>query len=127
LNPYLDFRGNYDVPPVHSSKWRALTLPLLALIESRDRPILEIVAWGKAQGHTGSLVRHMLAWLSFNDLVYYVVPEKVWRVGAEPALTVDGSTARHAEPAVSGGAIWGSATQDDNLSLDVQRAIYIIG
>lgn len=119
MNPNLDFRGNYNVPSVNSFKWEALTLPLLALIESRDRPILDIIAWGKAQGHTGLLVRHMLAWLSFNDLVYYVVPEKVWRIGEEPASAVDRSATRHTKPAVPGSAIRRSATQDDNLSLDV--------
>ena len=76
---------DYNVPPVASSRWKILTQPLLELIEKGDRSIAEIIGWGKERNHSGSLTRHMLAWLSYNNLVYYVAPNAVWRVGAEPA------------------------------------------
>ena len=106
MDSYADFGGNYAVPPVRNSGWEEITKPLLSLIEENDRTIVEIVNWGREQSHTGSLVRHMLAWLSFTDLVYYVVPERMWRIGAEPASAVE---------RVKSTVIQDDATQDDNL------------
>ena len=76
---------DYDVPPVESCRWKNLTRPLLEFIEKGDRSIAVIIAWGREQERSGTLTRHMLAWLSFNDLVYYVAPSAAWRFGAEPA------------------------------------------
>ena len=76
---------DYDVPPVESCRWKNLTRPLLEFIEKGDRSIAVIIAWGREQERSGTLTRHMLAWLSFNDLVYYVAPSAAWRAGAEPA------------------------------------------
>ena len=81
----FDCEMNYNVPPVQSRRWKSATLPLLAFIEKGDRSTAEIITWGRGQKHTDMLTRHMLAWLSYSDLVYYVAPSAVWHVGAEPA------------------------------------------
>jgi hypothetical protein len=38
------------------------------------------------------MIRHMLAWLSFNGKVHYAVAAKTWRVGSEPAWVEDQSS-----------------------------------
>jgi len=73
------------VPPVSDPSWQLLTAPLLRYCRQHPHTIHEIVDWGRCQSHSGSMIRHMLAWLSFNEKVYYAVSAKTWRVGPEPA------------------------------------------
>ena len=79
----LDFK-RLDVPPARSPAWAVVTLPLFALLRERPRTIDEVVAWGREQGHTGALTRHLLAWLSFRDLVHHDADSRTWCVGRDP-------------------------------------------
>ena len=76
------------VPAVKDPSWQPLTAALLVHILEADRTIDEIVVWGSSQGHTGSLIRHMLAYLSFQGKVHYAPAEAVWRLGPEPDATL---------------------------------------
>ena len=87
----LDFKKLDNVPPVSDPSWQPLTAALHLYVGEADRSIDEIVAWGRSQGHTGTLIRHMLAWLSFQDNVHYVPSQSLWRVGPEPKETFVGS------------------------------------
>ena len=86
----LDFTKQDSVPAVRDRMWQPLTATLLDYIVAADRPVDDIVAWGRSQGHTGALIRHMLAWLSFTGSVHYVPAEGVWRVGVEPTPPLPG-------------------------------------
>ena len=76
-------------PPVSDPSWQLLTAPLLRYCRQHPHTIVEIVDWGRCQRFSGSLIRHMLAWLSFTQKVHYNVATKRWRVGAEPAKIMD--------------------------------------
>lgn len=80
----LDFKKLDNVPPAKDASWLPLTADLRLYVLDADRTIDEIVAWGRSQSHTGSLIRHMLAWLSFANEVHYVPTAAVWRAGSEP-------------------------------------------
>ena len=77
----LDFK-RVDVPRVDSPWWAGATAPLLAYFGSGGLTIDEVVEWGREQGLSGSMVRHMLAWLSFRGLVYYDDVFARWRTAA---------------------------------------------
>ena len=88
----LDFKRYDTVPAVSDPSWPPLTLGLLYHLAEADSTIDNIVVWGASQGHTGALVRHMLAWLSFTGQVHYVPGESVWRCGPEPKETFNDFT-----------------------------------
>ena len=72
-----------DVPAVCDPCWSGLSLPLLAFIRKAKAATIDaIVAWGSEQGRGGTVTRHMLAWLSFQDLVRYDEVKRVWRSGS---------------------------------------------
>jgi hypothetical protein len=83
---HIDFKKRDFVSAARDPSWRPLTAPLLAYLKARDRTIDDIVAWGLSQEHTGSLIRHMLAYLSFTGAAHYVPAETVWRYGPEPPV-----------------------------------------
>lgn len=74
---------NDDVPKVADPYWKSVTAPLLVFMAS-DHSVDEIVEWGRSQGHTGTRIRHMIAFLSFSDLVHYEPSTRLWKSGAEP-------------------------------------------
>lgn len=74
----LDFK-RVDVPRVDSPWWAGAAAPLLAYFGGGGRTIDEVVEWGREQGLSGSMVRHMLAWLSFRGLVYHDDVSASWR------------------------------------------------
>jgi hypothetical protein len=80
----LDFKKHDHYPAVHDAGWKPLTEPLLLYVAECARTIDDIVAWGRAQGHTGALIRHMLAWLSFKNIVHYSPRSLRWQRGPEP-------------------------------------------
>ena len=80
----LDFKKYDTVPAVRDLTWQPLTAALLDYVKACDRSIDDIVAWGRSQGHTGALIRHMLAWLSFTGHVHYVPSKIMWQFGPEP-------------------------------------------
>lgn len=73
-----------SIPPVRDPWWKEASRPLLAFVQESNRTINEILEWGKDHRYTGSVVRHMLAFLSFSDLVYYDPVRRIWLPGAEP-------------------------------------------
>jgi hypothetical protein len=79
-------RQQDTVPAVRDLSWQPLTLGLLRHLTKGNISIDAVVAWGRSQGHTGALVRHMLAWLSFTGKVHYVPGEAIWRCGPEPYI-----------------------------------------
>lgn len=79
-----DDLGRFDVPSVRSPAWAGATLPLLGYVRDVPRSIDDIVVWGRSNGRSGSTIRHMLAWLSFEGFVHYAVAPKVWKIGEEP-------------------------------------------
>ena len=81
LRDGLNFKKQDNVPAARDPSWEPLTAPLLRYVQAQPRSIDDIVTWGRSQGHTGSLIRHMLAWLSFNDKVVYNVATSLWRHG----------------------------------------------
>ncbi len=83
----FDFRKQEFVPPVKDPSWPPLTAALLEYLALAPQTIDEIVIWGRARKHTGSLIRHMLAYLSFTGKVHYVPAEALWRAGPEPKET----------------------------------------
>jgi len=74
----LSFKKHDFVPPVSDAGWQPLTAALLNYVSEADRSIVDIVAWGRSQGHTGTLIRHMLAWLSFDNKVEYDPKTALW-------------------------------------------------
>jgi hypothetical protein len=74
----LDFK-RLVVPRVDDPWWVEATAPLLAFFK-KDRTIDAVVEWGRRQYISGCLIRHMLAWLSFNHVVRYDDEDKVWKV-----------------------------------------------
>jgi hypothetical protein len=79
----LDFRSA-PVADAGNPIWDPLTAPLLAFIAEQDRPVADIINWGKGRKIMGMVIRQMLAYLSFKNRAHYVTSDKVWRVGAEP-------------------------------------------
>ena len=78
------FKPSEKVKPASHAIWPVATAPLLTLIEKAPMTIAAILEWGIVQGHTGSMIRHQVGWLSFKDKIYFDVDAAVWRVGAEP-------------------------------------------
>lgn len=78
----LDFK-RLNVPPTSDPSWIATSAPLLAFFQEGDHTVDEIVIWGRNNGHSGSLIRHLLAYLSFAGQVHYDDGSKVWKVGSE--------------------------------------------
>lgn len=74
----LSFKKHDSVPPVSDAWWQPLTAALLDYVKSADRTIDDIVIWGSSQKHTGTLIRHMLAWLSFTGAVDYDTKTNLW-------------------------------------------------
>ena len=76
------------VPPVADPFWSGQTAGLLAFVTAAEAVTIDgIVAWGEMNGHTGPMIRHMLAWLSFKDLVHYEAGPEVWTLGPTPTVT----------------------------------------
>ena len=72
-------------PPVTSPWWREATAPLLEHFRERVRAggsrrltIDQVVEWGRERGCTGTMTRHLLAWLSFNGFVRYDERWEAW-------------------------------------------------
>ena len=100
----LDFR-RFNVPRIDSSWWVGAAAPLRDFFKKGrtvacgaeqprcprslagemgnptgvPRTIDEVVEWGRQQCISGCMIRHMLAWLSFNDVVRYDEKDKMWK------------------------------------------------
>lgn len=82
----LDFRLA-NVPPARDPWWVDVTLPLLGFFREGSKTVDEVVAWGKERDHTGSMIRHMLAYLSFMNQVHYDADLRIWSIGPSPVET----------------------------------------
>jgi hypothetical protein len=71
----------YNTLPARDPAWARTTLPLLRHMRARGPVTIDdVVLWGRNMGHTGNGIRHMLAWLSFNDIVFYNEETNLWEV-----------------------------------------------
>lgn len=67
------------VPSCESPRWKVITIPLADTIRDMGgMNMVEMLKWGKARKYTQNFTRHLLAWLSFNDLVEYDVARGIW-------------------------------------------------
>ena len=67
------------VPSCESPCWKIITEPLLKFIkDAGGRSMTEILKWGKMLRYPQNFSRHLLAWLSFNDIVFYDEDRKIW-------------------------------------------------
>jgi hypothetical protein len=82
----LSFKRYDNVPAVKDSRWKTLATPLFDHLKDRPRSIVEILSWCHSQGYTGSLSRHLLAYLSFTNVIHYDPAISLWIAGPEPAL-----------------------------------------
>jgi hypothetical protein len=80
LRDGLNFKKQDNVPAARDPSWEPLTAPLLDYISEQRRSVDDIIIWGRAQRHTGSLIRHILAWLSFYDKVVYDIRAALWQI-----------------------------------------------
>jgi hypothetical protein len=88
----LNFKKQDSVPAVSDRSWPPLTLALLRHLAEVDSSIDDIVCWGRSEGHSETLIRHMLAWLSFTNQVFYDPHQKLWRCGPEPLVATFGES-----------------------------------
>jgi len=88
----LTFKKHDSVPPVSDAGWQPLTAALLDYVKVADRTIDDIVIWGCAQKHTGTLIRHMLAWLSFTGAVDYDTKSNRWFYASSDRASNDSLT-----------------------------------
>lgn len=84
----LGFKKYDNVPPVKDASWKTLSAPLLRYMEAQPKSTVEILSWCRSQGHTGSLSRHLLAYLSFTNVVRYDPSDSLWKAGPEPTLII---------------------------------------
>lgn len=73
----LDFK-RFNVPRVSNSWWVGATASLRAFFK-KSRTVDEVVAWGRQQCISDCMIRHMLAWLSFNNVVRYDEEIELWK------------------------------------------------
>jgi len=73
----LDFK-RFNVPRVSDSWWVDATALLLTFFK-KGRTVDEVVAWGRQQRISDCMIRHMLAWLSFNNVVRYDEEIELWK------------------------------------------------
>jgi len=72
-----------NVPSVEDPEWAIVTKPLIEHVAKVKKLTTdEVVRWGKEHRHSGSMIRHMIAWLSFNDFVHYT--SGWWEIGPSP-------------------------------------------
>jgi hypothetical protein len=70
-----------NIPDTDDPIWELETRALLArLKDARAMSIDDIVAWGQAQGDSGTIIRHKLAWLSYKGLAIYDTAGTAWRI-----------------------------------------------
>ena len=76
-----------NVPSVDDDEWISVTKPLLDFMARvKNVTIDEVVEWGRENRYGGPRIRHMLAWLSFKDLVHYDYSSGNWRIGPPPLI-----------------------------------------
>jgi hypothetical protein len=70
------------IPPVCSSLWDTLVLPLFDYLSS-PRSIDDIIEWGAIRGHSHSMINNMLAFLSLVGKVRHDEASVCWMLGSE--------------------------------------------
>ena len=76
--PLGHYFKRFNVPRVSDSWWVDATALLLAFFK-KGRTVDEVVAWGRQQRISDCMIRHMLAWLSFNNVVRYDEEIELWK------------------------------------------------
>jgi len=73
------------IPPSGDPRWAQWTAPLQEFLTSaRDWRALK--AWGRNRGFSNMGVRHLIAWLTLNDLAIWSDRHKTWQCRTDPTF-----------------------------------------